>query len=354
VSDAASALGVELEREVREQPECVERQLSQGRDAVEALSQEIRRRAPIGIVIAARGTSDNAGRYAQYVFGANNRLLVSLAAPSLFTLYRSPPSLKGTLVFGISQSGRSPDIVAVLDEARSQGALTVAITREVASPLARAAEHCLALHTGEERAVAATKTYTAQLVTLAMLSAALEGAGARWQELAEVPAAMRAALEANLESVVQIAARFRNAERFVTIGRGFNFATAHEIALKIQEMTYAMAEPYSSADFWHGPAAIVDRGFPVLLVAPSGEPLGDVADLVDLCARRRADLIAISDHGDVLARAAARLPLPIPVREWVSPIAAVVPGQLLALALARARGVDPDQPRGLSKVTETR
>jgi len=352
-SVSESGGGKRFEQEIYEQPEAIRRQLELGRSSAEAISAEIRRRAPHSLVIAARGSSDNAGRYAQYVFGAHNRRLVSLAAPSLFTLYRAPPDLRGTLVLGVSQSGRSPDIVAVLEEARRQNAHTVAVTRDPDSPLAQVAEQSLLLHGGEEHAIAATKSYSCQLVALAMLSTALADDAERWKELASLPDAMQAAVEASLRPAEQ-AARFRQAERFMVIGRGYNYATAFEVSLKIQEASYAMAEAYSGADFWHGPAAMIDRGFPVLLVAPSGEPLGDVSALRDLCVRRRADLIAISDHEEVLAHAAARLPLPAGVREWLSPVTAVVPGQLFALHLARARGLDPDQPRGMRKITETR
>jgi glucosamine--fructose-6-phosphate aminotransferase (isomerizing) len=353
LSISTETSGGRFEQEILEQPEAIRRQLELGRPSVEAIAAEIRRRAPHTLVIAARGSSDNAGRYAQYVFGAHNRRLVSLAAPSLFTLYRAPPDLSGTLVIGVSQSGRSPDIVAVLEEARRQGVHTVAVTRDAGSPLAQVAAQSLLLQCGEELAIAATKSYTCQLVALAMLSTALAGDAARWAELAGLPDAVQAAIDASLRPAEQ-AARFRQAERFVVIGRGYNYATAFEVSLKIQEASYAMAEAYSAADFWHGPAAMVDRGFPVLLVAPSGEPLGDVTALRDLCVRRRADLIAISDHEEVLAHAAARLPLPSGVREWLSPVTAVVPGQLFALHLARARGLDPDRPRGLRKITETR
>jgi glutamine---fructose-6-phosphate transaminase (isomerizing) len=353
VSEASAGLGAQFEREIREQPAAIRRQIEQGRPAVEAIASEIRRRAPSTLLIAARGSSDNAGRYAQYVFGVHNRRLVSLAAPSLFTLYRAPPDLRSTLVLGVSQSGRSPDIVAVLEEARRQNVCTVAITRDPDSPLARAAEQCLLLHAGEEKAIAATKAYTCQLVALAMLSTAVADDATRWSELENLPDAVQNALDVSAGAAEQ-AARFRQAERFIVIGRGYNYATAHEVALKIQEASYAMAEPYSAADFWHGPAAMVDRGLPVFLVAPSGEPLGDFTELRDLCVKRRADLIAISDHEELLTHAAARLPLPSGVREWLSPVTAVVPGQLFALHLARARGLDPDQPRGLRKITETR
>ena len=211
----------------------------------------------------------NAATYGKYLLGALCRLPVALAAPSLFGIYRQPPRLEGCLVIGISQSGQSPDIVAVLAEARHQGAPTLAITNDPASPLAAEGDHLLLLHAGEEQAVAATKTYTTQLCALAMLSAALEGGEARWAQLSAVPGLVDQAIAANagVEGKVD---RYRYADHFAVVGRGFNYSTAFEVALKMKETSYLVAEPYSPADLLHGPVAMIDRGFPVLLVAPSG------------------------------------------------------------------------------------
>ena len=351
--DRKAQPGEVLQREIEEQPEAVRRQLERGREASEAIADAIRARGPCSVLIAARGSSDNAARYAQYLFGAHNQRMVALATPSLFTLYQRPPFLGSSVAIGISQSGRSPDIVAVLDEARRQGALAVAVTNDAESPLACAADLCLPLHAGPELAVAATKTYTTQLVALAMLSAALEQRPERWAELDGLPAAMARTIEANAHAA-HVTARFRYAGRFVVIGRGFNYGTAMEVSLKIKETSYVIAEPYSSADFRHGPSAMLDLNLPVVLVAPSGQVHADVADLLDLCEERNADVIAISDREEVLARSVAPMPLVGDLPEWLTPVAAVVPGQLFALHLARARGLDPDQPRGLRKVTETR
>jgi len=342
----------QVETEIREQPEVLERLLREGRDRANEIAARIRERSPRYVVIAARGSSDNAARYAQYLFGAHNRLPVCLATPSLFTLYESGPSLAGAVAVGVSQSGRSPDIVAVLEAARRDGSLTVAITNEPGSPLAKAAEHVLPLGAGPERAVAATKTYTASLGALAMLSAALDANAARAGELAKLPALVAATLERNA-SLDDKVARYRYAEQFVVVGRGFNYSTAFEIALKMKETSYIVAEPYSPADLLHGPVAMIDRGFPALVVAPSGRSLPDLAALMGTLDERRAELVAVSDDTGVLSRARVGLSLPQGIPEWLSPLAAVVPGQLWAAALARSRGLDPDRPRGLSKVTET-
>jgi len=342
-----------LAQEIGEQPAALERQLLDGRSSATAVAAAIRSRNPQCIVMAARGSSDNAARYAQYLLGAHNRLLVSLATPSLFTLYGAPPHLAHAAVIGVSQSGRSPDIVAVLDEAREQGALGIAVTNDTSSPLARAASHCLPLHAGPERSVAATKTYTTQLCALAMLSAALEDRPSRWSELARLPELAHQTLLLNAE-LNAADERLSASERLFVIGRGFNYATAFEVALKIKETGYLVAEPYSSADFRHGPSAVVGRGFPVVLIAPSGRALNDVAELTELCRRRGAPVIAISDARAALGSADLQLPIPTGVPEWLSPLLSVIPGQLFAVSLARSRGLDPDNPRGLSKVTETR
>lgn len=342
----------QLESEILEQPHSLARILREGRAAVEAAALAIARANPAWALIAARGTSDNAARYAQYLLGAHNRLGVGLAVPSLFTLYQSPPALAQSLVIGVSQSGQSPDIVTVIEEGRRQGATTLAFTNDSESPLARAAAHHVPLLAGAEKAVAATKTYTAELMLLAMLSAALEGTTARWDELASVPDFVARAIDMNRD-VPTVAQAVADAPKFLVIGRGFNYATAFEIALKIKETSYVIAEPYSIADLLHGPVAMIDQGFPVILVAPSGRALGDVPELSKLLRARKARVVAISDRDDVVAGADAALRLPPGIPEWLSPIVAVVPGQLFALSFARARGLDPDAPRGLSKVTRT-
>jgi glucosamine--fructose-6-phosphate aminotransferase (isomerizing) len=343
----------QLEREILEQPEALRRLLEQGRSHVESVAETVRAASPGWVLIAARGSSDNAARYAQYLFGAHNRLPVALAVPSLFTLYGAPPVLSGGLIVGISQSGQSPDVVSVLTEARSQGALTLALTNDPKSPLARCADCVVPLFAGQERAIAATKTYTAELMALAMLSAALEGKAERWLELSTVPDSVDQALRLSPE-LEERARDFAHARKIVVLGRGYNYATAFEIALKIKETSYFMAEAYSIADLLHGPVAMIDGGFPVLLVAPSGRALADLSSLLDLLEQRNALLLAISDRKDVLSRAALGLPLPSGVAEWLSPVVSVVPGQRFAHALAVASGQDPDRPRGLDKVTLTR
>jgi glucosamine--fructose-6-phosphate aminotransferase (isomerizing) len=342
-----------LDREIAEQPEVLERLLSRQGRHVERLARRVRGFDPRAVLIVARGSSDNAGVYGKYLFGARNGLLVALAAPSLVTLYRRPPRLAGCLVLAISQSGASEDIGQVVAEARRQGALCLALTNRPRSPLALEADEVLPLSAGAERSVAATKTYTAELMALAMLSVALDGSARERASLERVPEAVAGAL-ARSGRVADAAGRYRSMERLAVLGRGFNYATAFELALKLKELAYVTAEPASSADFRHGPIAVVQEGFPVLLVAPRGRAFADMAALLGELEARRAESLVISDDRGLLGRASTPLPLPAGVPEWLSPIPAVVPGQLLARHLAACKGHPVDRPRGLRKETITR
>lgn len=342
-----------LEQEIHEQPQVLARLLEREGGRAREIARAIRQWDPAYVVIAARGTSSHAATYGQYLLGSGGRLPVAQAAPSLFTLYRQPPRLRGALVLGISQSGRSPDIVEVVAEGRRQGALTLAITNEPESPLGEAAELCLPCHAGEERSVAATKTYTAQLTALAMLGAALADEAAMWADLERLPEHMEQVLRLGA-GLAQRVERYRYMERCLLVGRGYNYATALEVALKLKELTYVVAEPYSSANFWHGPIAIVEEGFPVILVACSGVVYQGLLTLAGRLRELGAELVIISDEPEALALAQTPLALPAAGPEWLSPVVAVVPGQLFAAALTRAKGYDQDRPRGLQKVMCTR
>jgi glucosamine--fructose-6-phosphate aminotransferase (isomerizing) len=341
-----------LASEIREQPAVLERLLREQAGAARAIAAEWRRQAPPFVFIAARGSSDNAALYAKYLWGARNGTVVAMAPPSLFTLYGAPPRLAGALVVGISQSGRSPDIVSVLAEGRRQGALTLAITNDPASPLAAEAQLVLDTGTGPERSIAATKTYTAQLLAIAMLSTALAEDAAQAAELERAPALIEESLALD-GAIASAAPVHRGMTQCAVLGRGYNFATAYEWALKLKEIAYVVAEPYSSADFRHGPMAIVDRDFPVLAVAPGGAVFADVMALVETLVReRRVQLVMLSDQPSALRLAQSPLRLPASP-EWLSPLVSAVAAQLFCYHLARARDIDPEAPRGLTKVTET-
>lgn len=342
-----------LYREIHEQPHILRTLLDQERQTIQALVADIRRHQIEYVVIAARGTSDNAGRYANYLFGAVNRLPVALATPSLYTIYQRPPKFGHALVIGISQSGKSPDIVSVLMEARKQGALTAAITNFADSDLAQQADHVIALHAGEEHSLAATKTYTSELMVIALIGAMLAEDAEMLAAIETAPDAVAKVLEIR-DTVAQIAQRYRYMRDCVVIGRGYNYASAFELALKLKELTYTIADPYSSADFLHGPLALIDHGFPVIVIAPSGVMLPELVAFIQVLRQREAETIVISDDQATLDLARIPLPLAASLPEWLSPITAIVPGQLFGLYLAAARDYDPDHPRGLRKVTETR
>jgi glucosamine--fructose-6-phosphate aminotransferase (isomerizing) len=344
----------QLEAEQAEQPEALARLLDREGERVLALGRELAAGDPRLVVLAARGSSDNAARYAQYLLGVHNRLPVALAAPSLDSVYRRPPLLHDALVVGVSQSGASPDILAVLEDARAQGLPTVALTNSPDSPLGRAAEHVVPLHAGQERAVAATKTYVNALGALALLSAGLEGDPGRLDALRRVPAALAAAIEAGRAGARAAAEPLAAAAACAVVGRGFNYATAFEVALKVTELSGILAAPFSGADLLHGPIGAVDRGFPVVLVAPSGPALASLAEAARALRERGAVLVTVADDPGVLAAADAAIALPPGLPEWLSPLVAVAPGQALAVELARRRGRDLDHPAGLRKITTTR
>ena len=344
-----------LFREIHQQPEAVRQFLAQQNNNVIQIARQILQRKITHVIIAARGTSDNAARYAQYLFGANNHIPVALATPSLYTLYEKPPFVQDALVVGISQSGRSPDIVSVIKTSRKQGQPTLAITNYPDSPLAQAAEWVIELHAGEERAVAATKTYTTSLAALALLSTALLDDQSRYDDLNRVPLWMQSALSITTENLGRIE-RYTYISRSAVIGRGYNYSTAFETALKIKELTRIVTEPYSSADFLHGPISVLEAGFrfPLLVIAPSGKTKDDLERFIITVKERGADSVVVSDDSEILSLANVPFRLPDGIPEWLSPIVAIIPGQLVALQLTLARGLNPDQPVGLKKVTETR
>lgn len=341
-----------LHTEITEQPDRIKSLLFSQRKTVERIAAEIQKRDIQYVFLSARGTSDNAGRYANYLLGAMNGLPLALATPSLFTYYKQPPKLKNALVIGISQSGKSPDIVSVLEEGKKQGCLTLAITNEPSSPLAQASDFVFDIQAGAERAVAATKTYTAELMAVAMLSTALHGTKKAWVELAKVPAWMTQVLKLD-GFISQAAQRYRYIDQTVVLGRGFNYATAFEWALKMKELTYIIAEPYSSADFAHGPIAMMVKGYPVFAVAPKGKVFDSMLEMLKRLHDLSAELVVISNDKKALSLAQVPLNIPADVPEWLSPLVSILPAQLFAYHLTLAKGFNTEQPRSIRKVTET-
>jgi glutamine---fructose-6-phosphate transaminase (isomerizing) len=358
---------VSLASEIAEQPGVAARLLGPGRAAIEAIAEGIaprlRDRTIDHVVIAARGSSDHAAIYAQYLFGVRLRLPVALATPSLLSIYGVEPRFDRSLVLGLSQSGRSPDIVGVVAAARRQGGTTIALTNDPASDLAAAADDVIDLAAGPELAVAATKTYTAELVAIALLVTAL---GARLEpdadahaetdaDLAAVPEAIGAALAT--EPDAQAMARHLAAagrDRLIVVGRGYEYATARELALKLKELARMAADPYSAADFLHGPLALAEPGHPMLVIAPSGAAAADVDELIARLGELGVELLVLSDRPAAVSLGPVGIRLPSGVADWLMPVVSIVPGQLLARHLALARGLDPERPRWIGKVTLTR
>ena len=323
--------------EIAEQVDVAARLLERGQDAAARIGDRIRVAAPRGFVIAARGSSDHAALYAKYLFGARNGALVALAAPSLFTHYARPPRLDGQCVIGISQSGESPDVIAVVEGARKQGCITLAITNATDSRLARAAELVLPMEAGPELSVPASKTYTASLLAMALISQAVDPDPDFQAALATVPLAIARTLERDDEVSVMVPALL--GPRAVVLGRGFNFSTAEEIALKLSETSYVLARAWSVADFEHGPIAIMEAGLPVVIVDGGGLV---ASDLESIRARLEAKGCSVLHLFDVSG-----------VPEELTPIPLAVLGQLLAHQVAIARGFNPDRPRSIQKVTRT-
>jgi len=342
-----------LHSEIFEQPERLASLLDKQKQTALEIAKVIQSRGVQYAFLAARGTSDNAGRYANYLWGAHNGLPLALATPSLFTYYQSPPKLQNALVIGVSQSGRSPDIISVLEEGRKQNCLTLAITNVPDSPLAQTADFVLGIQAGAEKAVAATKTYTAELMAIAMLSVALENSNERWDELASVPQWAQQALTHD-EQIAQMTQRYRYMSHCVVLGRGFNYATAFEWALKLKELTYVIAEPYSSADFQHGPIAMVEGGFPIFAIAPKGKVHDSMVEMLTLLRRdKNAELVVLSDDADTLTLAQFPIQLPPQTPEWLTPLVGILPAQLFACHLTQVKGYDTEKPRNIIKVTET-
>jgi glucosamine--fructose-6-phosphate aminotransferase (isomerizing) len=317
-------------------------------------AEEAKARGIRFVVFAGRGTSDNAAVYGEYLATILAGLPAGLAVPSAATLYRAQIDLRDCLVIGVSQSGETPDVAEYVANARQAGAFTVAITNAGDSALGRAADRTLVLGAGQERAVAATKTYTAQLGALALFWGAWVGDQSLLDALREaVPAALATAVRLE-ERIRRVAALLRDADRLIVTGRGYNFATALEIALKVKETCYVAAMPYSAADLRHGPIALVEPRYPILLLAMAGPTCSGMVELYEELCARSAQVVVVTDT-DVDFRAAVetvRLGRVVP--EPLSPLVAVVPGQLLALHLSLARGLDPDRPRSLRKITLTR
>ena len=339
--------------EIREQPGALERTLALEVRRMRRFKKVLEQKRPRLIVLVARGTSDNAALFGRYLLEITTGIPVSLAAPSVATLYQAELDYRDTLVVAISQSGESTDINVVLERARGQGAITIGITNERASRLASLAEHTFLVRAGRERAVAATKTYTGQMLVLYLLAHAL-GGSIRIEDLERLPQAVEDALALE-PKIAALSERYRFMRQAVVVGRGLNYSNAFEFSLKLMETCYVVAERFSSADFMHGPIALVEPSFPVFAFAPPDVTWTSVDETLRKLAGLHAEIVAITDAGnrEIAARATRVIRLPRRVKGLLTPIPYVVPAQLFAAHLAAQKGLNPDQPRTINKVTFT-
>lgn len=339
--------------EIREQPEALARTLSSELRHTEKFRALMGRKKPRLVVLVARGTSDNAAQFGRYLIEVTTGIPVSLAAPSVHTIYDARINYKDALVIGLSQSGESTDTNEVLAQAVKSGAVTVGVTNQPRSAMARIAEHVFFVRAGREKSIAATKTYTGQLMILYLLAYAL-GAKIRLADLEAIPDFAMNALSLEAE-LVAMAERYRFMHHAVVVGRGLNYANAFEFALKLMETCYIVAERFSSADFLHGPIAMVEPNFPLFLFTPSGPTWNSMQEMLIRLRDLKAETVVITDRRNLAAANLASRVIAIPARipEIYSPVPYIIPAQLFAAALALEKNLDPDRPRALSKVTRT-
>ena len=333
--------------EIREQPAVWRRLLAS--EQFGAAAQQVLRRRPKMVLLAARGTSDHAALYAKYLVEVTHQLPAGLVSPSTMTAYGAKPDLRDVLMFGISQSGGSPDLVQSLEVARAQGALTVAVTNDAGSDLAQAAEVHVDILAGTERAVAATKSYTAQLLALYLLLNRIRGGS---PTVAAALPDLGDELLLRDPDVAAQAQRYRFAQRLVTTARGYSYPTVREAALKLMETSYVSAQAFSGADLMHGPMAMLDAQVPVLAVVADGPGGRAMHEVLPRLTKSGADVFTVGTR-QAVAESTSGIVLPTGIPEELSTILEILPFQQLAMHLAVARGQNPDAPRGLLKVTET-
>ena len=335
--------------EIREQPEALRKTIEAESEKATRIGDFLRQKEIDLIILVARGSSDNAALFGRYLLEIATGIPVSLSAPSVFTLYNAKLRLKRALVIGVSQSGEGSDINLVLERAMEAGAFTIAITNEAGSTMAKLADEALLIHAGRERSVAATKTYTGQIIHFYLLANAI---GDKRLHYNQIPDLTEKALELE-RAVEQATQRYVFMENCVVVGRGMNYGNAYELALKLMETCYVVAERFSSADFFHGPLAIIERRFPVILFAPAGVTMRSSIELLDRLTSLHADCLTITNSAEIASHSPQSIVIPGVTEEILTPIPFAVPAQLFAAHLSEAKGLDPDAPRSLTKITKT-
>lgn len=348
------APGSEFLTEIHEQPAALRALLEHESDYAR-VATAAREQGANTVRMVGHGSSDNASSYGVYAFGLLPRWTALRDSITLTAYYDARLDMAGSTVIALSQSGRTPDVIDYVARARDAGAFTVALTNDIGSDLAGAAEEVLPLAAGPERSVAASKTYLNQIAALGLFAAYAATEGRTFANgIRETAGLLEEALPGLEEQARRIALPFASVGRMFVIGRGIEFATAREIALKLLETCRVAAEPLTATALAHGPVAALDPLFPVWTVGSDDETLPAVVEAAERVRAAGATLVASGDAADALSGAAYSLPVPRPPAPLLSPLLSVVPGQLFASALARARGLDADHPVGLTKVTLAR
>lgn len=340
-------------KEIEHEPVAVKRCLEENTETIEKLVEAIKRENITSLFIAARGTSYHASVYAKYITEYMIGLPVSLAAPSIFTLYDGHVNLKNSLVIGVSQSGKAEDVLEVLRNANKQGALTVGITNSVGSPIATEAKYHLYCAAGEEISVAATKTFTTQMLLFATLSAYWSGNRGLMSELESLPDKISRTLEM-MENINDLVKKYKDMEECFVLARGVNYAIALETALKIQETSYIRAKGFAISDFAHGPIAMIDKKIPVIIYAPEGQSLNNALSMIERLKEEDIELIIVTNSRKLSDHENNIVMIPETQNDIISPFYNAVFAQMFACKLSLARGLNPDKPRMLQKVTITR
>jgi glucosamine--fructose-6-phosphate aminotransferase (isomerizing) len=338
--------------EIRQQPDVLARLLQEESAKIRRLGEAVKKRSVRLIVLVARGSSDNAALFGRYLLEIATGIPVCLAAPSVYTVYGAKLRLDHALVVGVSQSGEGEDINQVLSEARKAGAFTIGITNEAGSSMVRLVDETLLIHGERERSVAATKTYTGQMMMFYLLAEALAGSSAVTRGFDKIPELCAQSLS-HEAAIRELAQRYSFMENCVVLGRGLLYGNAYELALKLMETCYVVAERFSTADFFHGPLAMVERHFPVILFASPGPMMAGVLTMAKRLKELRAETLTITSDAELAGTCSRAIAMNPQIPEFLAPIPYIVPGQLFAALLAEAKGLDPDTPRSLSKVTRT-
>jgi len=348
-----SDIMTKMMNEILEQPEVLLRCYNTNKEKIIKLVETIKGRDISSVVIAARGTSDHAGIYGKYIIECEMGLPVSLASPSVYTIYKRKMNLENSLVIGVSQSGKAADVLEVIKSAKECGAVTVSITNDETSPLATEAGTHLFCDAGLEKSVAATKTCTSEMYLLAQLVAEWAGNENIKRELSLIPNKLSEIFKEG-ESIAEKVERYRFMDECFVLARGVNYPIALESALKIQETAYVRAKAYATSDFYHGPFAMIQKDMPVIVYAPNGPTLKDTTEMINKLKENDAEIIVVSNNAEVLGMGNCSFEIPQTSNDVVSPFYNVVLAQMFACNLSLIKGLNPDSPRSLNKITITK